>query len=618
MFLAGGRRGVYVASAIALTAVFGLTLLAYWGVLRAPFHFDDSLIIENPQLVDPGGLSALLSPAQTRQLTYLTFFLNYRLGGANPVGYHAVSLLLHLLNSLLVFVFAAMLTEKKEDVGGAELRRLVPILAAGIFALHPIQSEAVNYIYQRSTLLAALFSLLALCLFFRSEKAERGATYRVLAVLLWLLAALSKESAWILPVILVAHLWARSGNFGSFKASLRRSRWFIGAIATMMLAGVGWVWHNVRAGGDRTIGPLLFSSSLHYLMSQVQVFMAYLRLLIWPAGLSIDHDFRAASLGSLYGIYCLLVLIGLLTLIIRLRASRPMVSFLCVSFLILLAPTSSIIPTADLMFEHRLYLPMIAASILLAWGIIGGCAILVKPAPIRQAACWGIIAVLLVGYAALSRQRTLIWGNDVSLWADAVAKAPDKARAHFNLGVAYLRTDREQARKEFLAVTRLSTDHSAALYNLGWIEEASGRYGTAESYFLAAVKADYGNWRAHQNLGNLYALKGENKDAANQYQEAIRTSPTYWPAYQSLATLLLRENDAAGALAILRRLKELRPDLLEAEYLNAYALVESRRYKEAEAALKSIETRDGAHAYGERIEELRHRMSSKKGEGSDS
>ncbi len=600
------RRDV-IASA-ALFAVVVLTLWSYHGVLHAPFHFDDSLFLESPQVTSPGGLSHLLRPAQTRQLTYLSFYVNYRLGGTNPEGYHLVNLLLHLANILLVFLFVRLLTEGRADVSDRTVQCLLPAAAAGIFALHPIQSEAVNYAYQRSTLLAALFSLLALIAFLWSVTRPGRAAWKWLAVPAWLLAMASKELAWILPLVVFACLWAYEPDFASMMKTLRRMRCFLAVNAVLMVSGAFWLYFHVVRSGDRTIGYLLAGNSIRYLMGQVQVFAAYLRLLFWPAGLSVDHDFRAASFWSPYGLACLLLLLGVLASCPLVRRVKPTVAFLLAAFLLFLAPTSSILPSADLMFEHRLYLPMIAASTLLAWGVISTCCSLLKQRNTRLAACSSALAMLLIGYALAARQRTFVWGNDVRLWEDAVAKSPHNSRARYNLGVAFLGVDKERARREFAQVDETSPSAAAALYNLGWIDQSGGLYDSARAHYFEALKHDAGNWRAHQNLGNINLIQGRRPLAMMEYRETIRLKPDYWPAYQSLATLQLEEGYPADALATLVKLKQLRPDLLEAEYLSAFAFIECKRFSEAEAELRQLESRDTARAFSQRITALRLRM----------
>jgi hypothetical protein len=193
---------------VEVTLLAGMTWWVFHDALRDPFHFDDSLFLQSPQVTNPGDPLYLLKPAQTRQLTYLTFYWNYRLGGSNPAGYHLVNLLLHLLNTLGVYLFVWILIRTKDDIKGTLPGNWLPLAAAAIFALHPLQSEPVNYVYQRSTLLAGLFALAAMCFYLRSETHGNRRLLRIGAGVCWILASASKESALVLPFVLATYLWA--------------------------------------------------------------------------------------------------------------------------------------------------------------------------------------------------------------------------------------------------------------------------------------------------------------------------------------------------------------------------------------------------------------------------
>jgi tetratricopeptide (TPR) repeat protein len=608
MFIALKGKADLMAATALLAVLMGLTLWSYHGVLQSPFHFDDSLFLESPQVSHSGDPSSLVRPSQTRPLAYLTFYWNYRAGGTEPRGYHLANLLLHLVNSFLVLIFVRLLIGKKTDAADDLVRKLLPFAAALIFALHPIQSEAVNYAYQRSTLLAAFFVLLSMIAYLGSEKGRYRGAMRLLALVLWLLAGLSKECAWILPAVLLVYLWTCRPSGETGREAFKRARWIIVVSVVTALAGSVWVYCAIRLSADRTIGLFSPAESFHYLMGEVQVFASYLRLLLWPAGLSIDHAFRVASPWSPYGLYCLLLLLTLLISAVQLRRSKPAAAFLGLMSLLLLAPTSSILPSADLMFEHRLYLPMIAASALLAWGILAIGGFVFKTHRVRLAVCIGIFAVLSSLYAVLSRERTYIWGSNMRLWEDAAGKAPYNSRAHYNLGVAFLSSDTMAARREFARVDCRSPYYAAALYNQGWIEQSSGRYKSAAAYYLASLKTNNGSWRTHQNLGNVFVCLGNIPEAVEQYRETIHINEGYWPAYWSLATLQIRQGDPANALPTLRELISLRPHMLEAEYLYAEALAGTGKFGPAEHALRAIEIGDRSGTYHPRIEKLRRKM----------
>jgi Flp pilus assembly protein TadD len=325
----------------------------------------------------------------------------------------------------------------------------------------------------------------------------------------------------------------------------------------------------------------------------------------------VDHDFTAVSPRSSYFWFCALLLITLLAVATRLRDRLPSTSFLVLAFFIFLAPTSSFIPSADLMFEHRLYLPMITGSMVLALALITVVRSIVKTSRWREAAFATCALLLLAGYAAASKKRTFLWGDNVRLWTDAVMKAPAKARVHYNLGVSYLGVDRRRARSEFLRTIELRPDHAAALYNLGWLEQTEGRLESARRYYVATLKVDASNWQAHHNLGNLAVVEGNLAEAMAEFRETIRLKPEYWPARRTVATLQLRQKDYTSARVLLQNLKTEQPDVLEIRYLLSYALVGEKRLAEAEEELRQLASSDREGRYQGRIEELRRAMAAK-------
>jgi Flp pilus assembly protein TadD len=583
-----------------------LTLWCGWGAVHGPFHFDDTLFLQSAQVTEPAGPFLVLQPAQGRQLTYQTFYWNYQIGGTNPFGYHLVNLLVHLANVFGVYLFAALLIASAPDLPALRIWPWIPMAAAAIFAVHPVQSEVVNYVYQRSTLLAAFFSLLSMNAWLLCRRARRPWIFRTVAIASYILAVASKESALILPVVWVAYVWAYADDWRSFRQSIAVSWRTWGQVGAAMILALGWVLFNLRLSGDRTIGLPLTPEAFGYLGRQTQVFAAYIRMLVWPAGLSVDHDFRPAPFLSIYSISSIVLLAVVLLGIIRLRRSRhPTACFLASAFLILLAPTSSLVPSADLLFEHRLYLPMIPGAVLMAWGGVSLVSAWKVPVRVRQAVWISGIVLVLGPLALLFRHRTWIWGDNARLWQDAASKAPWNARAQYNLGVSLLGRDMEGAQAAFARAVALKPGYAAALYNLGWLAQKAGHPEAAAEYYRKALKADPLYWQAHQNLGNLYVIRGNLSDAVHQYREVIRLRTDYWPAYQSMAAAQVQLGDFRGASGTLETLRRLQPDSLEAQYLLAYIFVAEGKITEAESELDALARKDKDGAYRMRAKELR-------------
>ncbi len=591
-------------TSLILMLLLAACLWTFWSSLWNPFHFDDALFLQSPQVAEPGNPWYLLNPAQSRQLTYLTFYWNYRIGSTSPFGFHLVNLFLHLANVLALFFFARLMLQRKAETFAPWMQRWVPFAAAGIFALHPVQTEAVNYVYQRSTLLAAFFTLLSMSSFLRAQSSRLRKAWLAASGVFFLLAVVSKEAALALPLLWIALLWTESEDFRAFGRSLMRARWF--ALVCTLTFPVG-VWILIHLWGQRGLAaaPGFLKSSLRYLLAQIQVLPGYIRMLILPTGLSIDHDFRPAPAMSAYGLLCVLTLAGILGFALFVRRRNSSLTFLMLAFLIFLAPTSSIIPSNDLFFEHRLYLPMIAAAILMAWSVFAVMRLIPIANKQKTVASLASLCLLLACYSALAKRRTYIWGDNIRLWEDAAAKAPLKVRVHYNLGTSCLNRDRKRARQELLKTVELDPKYAAALYDLGWLAQIEGDRDSARKYYGVAIQADPKMWQAHHNLGNLDILQGRPQDAIREFEETIRLCGEYGPAYMNLATLQMRAGDTRSALQTLESLMRFRWDLLEARYMRANAFIQEGRLAEAENELKFITEHDTAGAYRDRVGVLR-------------
>ena len=194
-------------------------------------------------------------------------------------------------------------------------------------------------------------------------------------------------------------------------------------LGVLSLAGAAYTLYTLYRLGERTLG-LLQSGPLSYLTSQVTVLVTYLRLVLWPAGLSVDHDFTAVSFRSSYFWFCALLLIAVLAAAVKLRNSSPSTSFLVLAFFIFLAPTSSFVPSADLMFEHRLYLPMITGSIVLALTLLAIVGRILKTSRWREAAFVTCALLLLAGI------RHSIANNGLSSGATMSGSGRTRLRKH--------------------------------------------------------------------------------------------------------------------------------------------------------------------------------------------
>jgi len=455
------------------------TIVFYSNAFRGEFQFDDDIFIsENPGLKDIAHpfrnnvLNVLTSGV--RPLTQVTFTLNYLVNGYSVEGYHAVNILLHLVATVLVYlILRRVLGGLRFESGNDNRAKTMAFAGAAVFALHPVQTQAVTYIVQRSEVLASLFYVGALLLLIRflEQKGGKSLGYWFAGMACFFLGWMSKAIIVTMPVMFFLYALYFMDRAAVKKASL--------GIAPMLAAGFV-LGMRVIAGfkGSEHVGfGLEGLGAYEYFSTQLRVLVTYLRLIFLPVGQNIDYDYPIyrtlvdpAVLVSLIfwlGVICM----SLYTLMMKGRWRRHyrVMGFGALWFLVILAPTSSVVPLKDVIFEHRLYLPM--AGIVMC--VISG----VDMASIHVKEKYGrglspgtgavLVLVLLTVLGGATYERNTVWRTKLSLWQDAVSKSPHKSRPRNNLGNCYfLRGDYMSALNNYKTAISLDPDNIEAYYNV--------------------------------------------------------------------------------------------------------------------------------------------------------
>jgi tetratricopeptide (TPR) repeat protein len=530
--LAPETRGV--AAQLLLVAV--ATALAYSNTLGATFHFDDySSIVDNPAIRDLGRAWSASGP---RWLGELSFALNYRLGGLDVAGYHVANLLIHVGNGLLLFALVATTLQTprlRNATAGPLVRGYLPLAAALFFALHPVATQAVTYVVQRFASLATLFFLASLLLHARARlalEAERRVGWRAAALLGLSVAAAAaamktKEIAFTLPLVAALYEWLFFEG-----GSRRRFLLLLPCAATALLVP--------SAHSDRFTDPELLGAETTaiarpaYLLTQTRVVATYLRLVVAPVGQNLDYDFPVSvSLSDTRVLFALAVLAAVMggatwLLVAARRAGRApgaLAFFGTAWFFTTLAVESSFIPIRDVIYEHRVYLPLAGAAVVLGAAVleVAGRA-LRRGSPSLRCAAALLVTAAPLGVATWARNR--VWKDDLTLWRDVAAKSPGKPRAHSSLALAHAeRGEMQEAIAEFRIALRLQPWNPNALYNLGNAYRLTGDLEDALRLYERAVLVAPGLAMAHNNLGALYQAMGRADDAERELREALRLSP---------------------------------------------------------------------------------------------
>jgi Tfp pilus assembly protein PilF len=499
--------------------LFALVLIvfgAYWNSLDGGFHFDDQGIFLDSGIVSPGFGWKLLRLMQTRPLTFLSFHWNYLAGGHAPLGYHLVNVAIHAGNSALVMLIARF-----------QMRGPMAWLAGALFALHPLQTQAVNYVFERATLLAALFALLSL-LFFLQEKYW------------WSIAAfgislLAKEETIALPVFLLFYEMVRRPQ------SIRWGRYAIMlALVALVALRLFYVLHTIPEAG------LAFGtrgvSAIFYALTQCRVTWIYLRLFLFPVGLNLDHD-PALSRNLLSPPTTLLAALLLMALVgglSWLTSRRNICALWALGFFLLLAPSSSVIPVADLMFEHRCYFPLSCLTI--------ATALLLEPLhwPFRTSTLVLALAALLVG----TMERNRVWHDERSLWTDVVEKSPGKARGYFQLAQTYASEDPAYSRRLYERGLEIEPESPIGHTNLGVMLLSQG---DAQGAMIELRKAlQFGGEKpvVWNNMGAAQLRLGELDDGIKSFRHALESDPCRFDARWNLTHTLASSGQTDQALLV--------------------------------------------------------------------
>ncbi len=396
------------------------TVAAYAASLGAVFQFDDyNVIVANPAVHSWAGWLEDLGRG-IRPILKASYTLNWTLG-PGATGFHAFNIAVHALNAALVYVIGVLLAAAWAGREASPLQRRAALFAALLFALHPVQTEAVTYVSGRSVSLAASFYLGALLVYLR-----RGPLWCSLA--LFVLAAGTRETALTLPAaLLLCELSARERPRWKELARRQAAHW---GLALVMLGAA--VLHTNYAGffrvafRERGMGEnlLIQVQGLGYLVSRL---LAPHRLNIDPALPQVAAWDGAVVLQAL--LLGALLLLGLVSL-----RRRPWLGFGLCWFFVHLAPTNSMVPRLDVANERHLYLALWGLAVALThqlacidWPRLG-----VRPILARGLAL-GLLGVM----ATLCVARQLDYWSEIALWQATVREAPWNARAYNNLGYAH-------------------------------------------------------------------------------------------------------------------------------------------------------------------------------------
>jgi protein O-mannosyl-transferase len=502
-----------------------LGLAIYGQTFGFNFVFDDNYLILNTPYIRSfdtiNQIWAILP--KTRMIGVYSFALNYFIDQAHPQGYHIFNFLIHLLAVGLVWALADLLFRiTKFSQGG--LTKELPFIIAVLFLVHPCQTQAVTYISQRFESMATVFYLASIYCYLRGRISSSGNHSVFLFVCsagFAILGIFTKEVAVTIPLMVLA------AEFILFNRKPRLSIIVLGVIFACLFMKIVRtdfisIYFHFTAPSESHDGDIITGGK--YVLTQMRVFLTFMRLLILPIDQNLDYDYPLST-GLLNPPLTLagLSLIGFITfLIFKLRKQWPLISFglawILITFSINTAPRSNVI------FEHKLYL--ISFGFFLA--AVCALSIIIK----NRKILFGILTTLIAVLSLLSFLRNQVWKNELTLWNDVVQKSPHKARPYEGLGIAYgMQGDLIRALLNFNRAIEINPNYSQAYGNRGNAYLKLGDYTQANADLNKAIALNPGYAQAYANRGNVYAAQGHFDQALSDYNKAIEIDPNYADAY---------------------------------------------------------------------------------------
>lgn len=510
---AGGERRRWLGPLL-VVLVIGAT---FANAVDNEFVYDDQLVIvDDPAVRLP--LSAGFAGLRYRPLRTWSYRLDYALGGMHPRVFHVANVVYHAAAALLLLALLGTLGASPPAV----------LAGALVFAVHPVQVDAVSYAAGRRDVLCGLFYALGVLAYLRHRQ-HGGAGPLVVAGLAYVLAILAKEMAITMPVVAVlADRWLTRREPAA--AQPRANGIGRGAVYVLVLAASGlaalaltYGAHILHLASER---PWHGGSVAANFATVARVWVKYLQLVVWPATLSVDYSYDAFPVSTTVfdprALASLALLAGVAT---AAWASWRRGGFLGLGLVwvaVALLPVSQLIPFRELLAEHYLYVPLIGVAVVVAGGVDEAR----RRWPERQRLFAAAVAVLVVAMAGRTVVRNRDWRDRLTLWSAAVAVAPRCARAQFNLGQAYFERSRlADAERAWLAAAALQPEDRETARSLAKLYYRLGKYEVAARYADGVLVGHADDGDALTLAGWIALDRGMSARAAEYFTQALAVLP---------------------------------------------------------------------------------------------
>jgi len=477
--------------------------VAYFNALEGAFTYDDKVeVIGNRTIRVLDRWKVMLGYNMSRPLTIASYALNYHFAAQEPFLYHLVDVVLFGLEVGLAFLLVSAIAEVRDHARPV----MIGALAAGLWAAHPLNTEAVSYVTQRSEQLCALFYLLG-CWSFVRWRQVGGLQHFVGAWLAVVAGALTKEVAVTMPAafLLIELVALRAFDW-------RAVRWrdhLPGLVGLVAFFGWRWSMYDTLTSPVPPMRPLDVQ-----VFTEFEVWIRYAQLSVVPLGQSVFHD-HAETGASARSVAAMLAVLGATGVAIWKAKKHPWLAFCWLWFALILLPSSSFIALKETMAEHRIHLSLIGVTTAAALGLdrLG-----------RRGHIAGGILIFVLAIATILQNR--VWQSETALWEQATRRNPASTEAWYGYGDAlHLAQEHGLAREAYQRAADNDDDYIDAWINLGREEAELGNREQAEAAWKDALRRSPSDCKAHNNLGLLYARGGEYKKAEQELMTTLQYCP---------------------------------------------------------------------------------------------
>jgi len=577
VFVKVPRWIVHRRQVLLLLALACATAITYANSLSNGFHYDDwHGIVRNPAIKDLANIPSYFIDPSTFSLSHhddwrpilqITYALNFYFGGLDPTNFRIFNLLIHIASAVLIYaiVIEVHKNHDAESRGGSPpAHNWIAAAAAFLFALHPANSEVVNYIWARSSSLAAFFYLLGFYCFLRAPIDQAGRS-----ISLWHMGALgayvlglgTKATAVTLPAALLGYEFLRRQSLASQKQSFRA--WFQAIYnakkyVPMIIIGLTYLALRIILLPD-SFGRVVDTEEITrttYLLSSFHAWVHYLTLFFWPSPLLVNsYAFGwSRSFWDAEVLRALGTAIVLLIWVWKLRKSEFIITVFTFWFFLTLLPEQSFLPLSEPINGYRPYLAYAGLSVAIPHLVhVGWLALMRIDARYRivaetrrrlQTMFSVATIILMITLAFWTSHRNRDWRDERTLWSDVARKDPSNPRAQLSLGLEFLQDGNySNAQKMFEKAIALAPKNGYAHLLRGYLHQLSDQDNLALESYSKAVEINPRSTHALYYRGELLSRMGRYPEAIKDFERVLRLKHYFTDARYSLALAYLKQQD---------------------------------------------------------------------------